>query len=165
MGEIGSAKATLRRRMLAARRAVPDPLDRSAAIWERVESLGAVRPSAVVMAFSSVHGEPVTTSFIAGCRAAGCAVVLPEDVPPPDARLIDVIVVPGLAFTVDGRRLGQGGGWYDRFLPGLRDHCPMIGVAFEVQIVDELPTEPHDVTLDVVVTEHRVCRADGRGGL
>ena len=165
MGEIGPAKAVLRRQMREARRVVSDPLDRSAAIWEGVESLGVIRPSAVAMAFTSVHGEPVTSAFVARCRAAGCAVVLPEDVPPPDARSVDVIVVPGLAFTVDGKRLGQGGGWYDRFLPGLRDDCPMIGVGFEIQIVDDVPTEQHDVQLDVVVTERRILWADGQGVL
>ena len=60
---------------------------------------------------------------------------------------------PGLAFTADGRRLGQGGGHYDRFLPRLRAGCVTIGAAFAEQLVDDLPTEPHDVRLDLVVTD------------
>ena len=65
----------------------------------------------------------------------------------------DVVVVPGLAFAPDGQRLGQGGGWYDRFLIGVRDDCETIGVCFREQLVDELPTAPHDVAVDRVVTD------------
>jgi 5-formyltetrahydrofolate cyclo-ligase len=72
-----------------------------------------------------------------------------------------VVIVPGVAFTRDGDRLGQGGGWYDRFLAGVRPDCTVIGVCFDEQLVDQLPTEPHDVSLACVVTPttiHR-CRA------
>ena len=64
------------------------------------------------------------------------------------------MIVPGLAFTRRGDRLGQGGGWYDRVLAGVRDDCVTIGVAFAPQLVDELPVEPHDRPVDLVVTEH-----------
>ena len=57
-----------------------------------------------------------------------------------DPALLDVVVVPGLAFTADGRRLGQGGGHFDRFLLRLRPDCLRIGVAFREQLVDDLPT-------------------------
>jgi 5-formyltetrahydrofolate cyclo-ligase len=65
-----------------------------------------------------------------------------------------VAIVPGLAFTAAGDRLGQGGGWYDRVLADVRDDCTVIGVGFGVQVVDELPVEAHDRRLDLVVTEH-----------
>ena len=61
--------------------------------------------------------------------------------------------MPGLAFTADGRRLGQGGGHFDRFLPRLRPDCLRIGVAFREQLVDDLPTSPHDIAVDVVITD------------
>ena len=70
-----------------------------------------------------------------------------------DPASLDVVVVPGLAFTADGRRLGQGGGHYDRFLPRLRPACVTIGAAFAEQLVDDLPTEPHDIRLTLVVTD------------
>jgi hypothetical protein len=60
-------------------------------------------------------------------------------------------IVPGLAFTQDGKRLGYGGGWYDRLLADANDTLK-IGVAHEFQIVDDLPHEPHDILLDRVVT-------------
>ena len=62
-------------------------------------------------------------------------------------------VVPGLAFTRDGRRLGYGGGWYDRFLALASPDAPRVGVAYSFQIVDRLPVEPHDVLLTEVVDE------------
>ena len=59
-------------------------------------------------------------------------------------------LVPGLAFTKDGGRLGYGGGWYDRLLCRAAQQTPKIGIAYGFQLVDELPTEPHDVRLTSV---------------
>ena len=59
-------------------------------------------------------------------------------------------LVPGLAFTKDGGRLGYGGGWYDRLLCRTAQQTPKIGIAYGFQLVDELPTEPHDVRLTSV---------------
>ncbi len=66
----------------------------------------------------------------------------------------DVLLVPGLAFTSAGGRLGRGGGHYDRLLirPG-RAGCRVLGVAFEFQLVPSLPREEHDADLDEVVTD------------
>ena len=69
-----------------------------------------------------------------------------------------VILVPGLAYDLQCRRLGWGAGFYDRFLAGEGKGIPTIGLAFDCQIVDEVPTEPHDVPVNVVVTESRVIR-------
>ena len=63
--------------------------------------------------------------------------------------------IASVAFTAGGDRLGQGGGWYDRFLPHVRSNCTTIGVCFEPQLVDMLPLEPHDVRLDHVVSDRR----------
>ena len=59
-------------------------------------------------------------------------------------------IVPGLAFTRQGGRLGYGGGWYDRFLCRVSKRVPKIGVAYAFQLVDELPSEPHDIRLTSV---------------
>ena len=59
-------------------------------------------------------------------------------------------LVPGLAFTKDGGRLGYGGGWYDRLLCKVSKRVPKIGIAYTFQLVDELPAEPHDVRLTSV---------------
>ncbi len=76
---------------------------------------------------------------------------------PAEAELVEpsdvaVWIVPGLVFTQDGKRIGYGGGWYDRLLAGAESSVK-IGVAHEFQIVDNLPHEPHDILVDRVVTD------------
>ena len=61
---------------------------------------------------------------------------------------VDLILVPGLGFSRCGRRLGRGGGYYDRALSGRGAHSVAMGVCFEFQIVPEIPWEPHDQPLD-----------------
>ena len=154
MGEgTEAAKRSLRAEMRGVRRALPDQVERSNRVWSHVRSIPAVGASRVVMVFDSIPGEPATEQFIAWLRSAGKTVLLPEDDPPPDPTRPDVVIVPGIAFTSGGDRLGQGGGWYDRFLAGTRDGCVTIGVGFEPQLVDDLPLAPHDVRLDMVVTD------------
>jgi len=68
---------------------------------------------------------------------------------------IDWVLVPGVAFDAAGRRLGYGGGFYDRLLPLIRDSAPRIAGAFDVQIVDEVPAGPHDRRVDAVVSPIR----------
>jgi len=71
----------------------------------------------------------------------------------------DLALVPGLAFTTAGTRLGRGGGFYDRFLadfPGVS-----VGVCFSTQIVPELPREPHDQVVRMVCSEEGFAACDG----
>ena len=68
---------------------------------------------------------------------------------------IDFVVVPGVAYDREGRRLGYGGGYYDRLLPLLSPRAARVAGAFDVQVVDRVPTGPNDVTIDAVVTESR----------
>jgi len=79
---------------------------------------------------------------------------IPEPAEAEVAKPADVAVwiIPGLAFTRDGRRLGYGGGWYDRLLASASADSLRIGVAHEFQVVEELPQEPHDIRIDCVVT-------------
>ena len=65
---------------------------------------------------------------------------------------IDWMLLPGLAFDLHGGRLGYGGGYYDRLLPQLPP-LRRIAAAFQCQIVDRVPRGPHDVSMDVVITE------------
>ncbi|KRT72567.1 MAG: 5-formyltetrahydrofolate cyclo-ligase, 5-formyltetrahydrofolate cyclo-ligase [Deltaproteobacteria bacterium CSP1-8] len=68
----------------------------------------------------------------------------------------DLVVVPGLAFDAAGRRLGQGHGYYDRFLSGLDGTAVTVGLAFSWQLVPEVPVDAWDVPVDAVVTENGV---------
>ena len=70
---------------------------------------------------------------------------------------IDFLAVPGLAFTETGGRLGFGGGYYDRYLPGYGGK--LAALAFEEQILDMLPAEPHDVRIPKIITPKRVLKA------
>lgn len=66
---------------------------------------------------------------------------------------LDLILVPGVAFDLDGHRLGRGKGFYDRLLAVL--HGPTCGVAFDQQIVSQIPVEPHDMRLSCILTPTR----------
>ena len=74
-----------------------------------------------------------------------------EDAVAPET--LDLILVPGVAFTADGARLGRGGGFYDRLLAWLAPHTSKIGVCFHAQLLPELPLEAHDVRVDFIATE------------
>ena len=71
--------------------------------------------------------------------------------PFPNER-IDLIVVPGVAFTKEGARLGRGKGFYDRFLKSLPGRIKRIGLAYDFQIIEDLPVTPHDLPVDTVLT-------------
>jgi 5-formyltetrahydrofolate cyclo-ligase len=84
-----------------------------------------------------------------------------RDCPAWDGKHLDLILVPGLGFSASGGRLGRGMGHYDRLLvmiPGCK--C---GVAFNQQLISELPLEPHDVRLDYVLTPSRCVPASAPG--
>ena len=69
---------------------------------------------------------------------------------------VSVWIVPGLAFSRSGARLGYGGGWYDRFLSKANPSSISLGVAYPFQIVADLPLEPHDIPLVDIVTTSTV---------
>ena len=75
---------------------------------------------------------------------------------------IDLAVVPGFAFDSQGNRLGHGKGYYDRLLQSFTDKTTTVGLAFECQIVPEIPQDEHDMPVDIVVTERTVYQpSDG----
>ena len=73
-------------------------------------------------------------------------------------RAIDAFVVPGLLFDRSGRRLGRGGGHYDRMLKSARSDAMSIGICYAERVVDELPVDSWDVSMDVIVTDQFVVR-------
>ena len=168
------------------RAAVPNRETRTQRLWDAVvASLPSARLAGLnVLAFVGVASEPDTTSLLQMLGQLGAVVHVPRvegevivavrcdqdttlevgayGIPSPvgaptDAQIIDLVIVPGLAFTRDGQRLGQGGGYYDRYLPLLRPDCITIGVCFDEQIVPDVPGEVHDQRVSRVVT-------DGSGG-
>ncbi len=83
-----------------------------------------------------------------------------ETLPIVDPAAVDWVLVPGVAFDASGRRLGYGGGFYDRLLPLVPASAPRIAGAFHLQIVDEVPTGPHDRRVDAVVSPTRTLLPD-----
>lgn len=152
----GNAKPAMRSQMRELRRSLPDREARSEELWRHVIALPAMIVAEQVLAFTSLPGEPDTRQLLAWCAATGRLAAVPEAEVEP--HWPDVVVVPGLAFTATGDRLGQGGGWYDRFLAEVPAGCTTIGVCFAEQVVDSLPVEAHDVAMDHVVTDRGVLR-------
>jgi 5-formyltetrahydrofolate cyclo-ligase len=75
---------------------------------------------------------------------------------------LDLIMVPGVAFTRDGARMGHGKGYYDKLLEHARPDAPLVALAFECQLFPEIPTQPHDVFMNKIITEAAVY--EGRRG-
>jgi 5-formyltetrahydrofolate cyclo-ligase len=78
--------------------------------------------------------------------------------PPPDSpeyapETVDIALIPGLAFTQAGGRLGYGGGFYDRLLPQLRPDCLLVGITHSRLLLPELPLEPHDTKMQFLALE------------
>jgi 5-formyltetrahydrofolate cyclo-ligase len=85
--------------------------------------------------------------------------------PPESARRaergdVDLVIVPALAIAATGHRLGYGGGFYDAMLPDFSPPAVAVAVAFDFQLVAELPAESHDVPCDIVVTDARTLLAE-----
>ncbi len=111
----------------------------------------------------------VPVTLTAGRRLAACRLTNPEDelrpgycqIPEPDIskteciapREIDIVVLPGSVFDRSGGRLGYGGGYYDRFLALEAPHALRVGLAFDLQIVDEVPLMAHDIRLQYLLSE------------
>lgn len=82
-----------------------------------------------------------------------------KEVPPEE---LDLVIVPGVAFSRAGGRMGNGQGYYDRLLMHVRMNCPLIALCYESQLFDNLIIGPHDVFMDKVVTEAAVYEGQGR---
>lgn len=79
-----------------------------------------------------------------------------------DVDEIDLIIVPGVAFDRRGGRTGHGKGYYDKLLEHARHDTPLVALAFECQLFDEIPMQEHDVFMNKVVTEKAVYNGLGR---
>ncbi|MEW6109602.1 MAG: 5-formyltetrahydrofolate cyclo-ligase [Nitrospirota bacterium] len=75
-----------------------------------------------------------------------------------DINDVDVVIIPGAGFDITGNRIGYGAGYYDKLLSGLKKDIPVIAPAYEEQVVDLIPAEPHDRKVHLIVTDRRVIR-------
>jgi len=173
-------RAALRRRLRAARRAVPAAgrAAAAAAIDRALARLGLPKPGTRISAFQPFDGEIDPGVVLRRARAIGCTVYFPvvtnlrarrmRFVAPADGggatispRWLDLVLVPLVGFDPRGHRLGMGAGLYDRHFAFLRHRHAwrrplLVGVAFETQKVERLAEAEHDVQLHGVVTERGV---------
>lgn len=75
-----------------------------------------------------------------------------------DANKLDLVIVPGIAFDKNGHRIGYGHGYYDRFLQKLSKNTVKIGLAFELQLIEKIHEEGHDIPVDWVITEKNIVK-------
>lgn len=165
------------------KRAVPfeEKLRRSELIMEHVAAMPCFQKAKVVLLYWSMADEVQTHAFVERwwrektvllpcvdgdnlrlrpytgpeCMTAGeqFGIGEPTGEEWTDLDRIDMIVVPGVAFDREGNRMGRGRGFYDRLLK-TATHAFKVGVAFDFQVIEAVPTEPHDVKMDTVVSEN-----------
>ena len=98
-------------------------------------------------------GDASEVPFIAHPTRAFAATDVDSDrFPIVPAKALDMIIVPLVAFDRTGARLGYGGGCYDRYLPTVSPACHVIGIAFDEQRVDDVPTDAHDLPLPNIIS-------------
>ncbi|MBA3020227.1 5-formyltetrahydrofolate cyclo-ligase [Propionicimonas sp.] len=182
-------KATLRAELQAARTGRAPDLQLASHRTER--ALAACAGASVVAAYVARAGEPETAALIESLHRSGVRVLLPVLTTQPDwawytgvdglapgprgidqptgARLgpqalaqADWIWLPGLAGTPDGRRLGTGGGWYDRALTHDRGDARRGLLLFDDEVLAEIPVDAWDQPVDLLVTEHQSLRCSPR---
>ena len=71
---------------------------------------------------------------------------------------VDAVIIPGAAFDQTGNRIGYGGGFYDRLLAELQKPVPVIAPTYEEQVIESVPTDPHDRKVNIIVTDSREIR-------
>ena len=79
-----------------------------------------------------------------------------------NVELLDLIMVPGVGFDRRGARTGHGKGYYDKLLQHARSNTPLVALAFECQMFDEIPMADHDIFMDKIITEDHVYNGRGR---
>lgn len=181
-------KRELRKRMRAVRDALPVTAceARSNAIAERVVALPEFHAASLLLAFSPIRREVRTAPIVEAAWSASKRVALPRvfegglalhriepetvltegafgvaepepEVPTVAPEEVGLALVPALAVDPCGHRIGYGGGYYDRLLPSL-SKAATCAVAFDFQLIGEIPRLEHDASVDIVVTDTRVIQ-------
>lgn len=175
-------KQEVRKQIRAAKKAVPfcEKVERSRPIMDQVESLQQFQQAKTVLLYWAMEDEVQTHEFVAKwyrqktlllpcvdgddlrlrqytgpeCMQAGEQFGIGEPTGEEFTQLdkIDMIVVPGVAFDRNNNRMGRGRGFYDRMLKST-PNAFKVGVAFNFQLLDEIPVEPFDVPMNAVIVE------------
>ena len=173
-------KRTLRKDIRAeiAKLSAEEKMALSEQIFSKLENCNEIDSASVVALFVSLPDEPQTSLFIEqllqnnkrvvvpriegeemnfydiseGVKKGSFGIMEPTSKSPIEPSEIDVMIVPGVAFTLDGARCGRGKGFYDKYLSREGFRAYTIGVCYPCQIVGNLPTEEHDKKLDCVIS-------------
>lgn len=89
---------------------------------------------------------------VSGFKQSALGIMEPEGENFTDYRKVDLIIVPGVAFDRKMNRLGRGRGFYDRFLPAIS--APKMGICFDFQLFDQVPSDSNDIKMDYIVSEN-----------
>ncbi len=111
----------------------------------------------VVVPISRISDCTIVPSYISDLdelKKGAYGIYEPKIVTKADIADIDLILVPGIAFSKSGDRIGFGKGYYDKLLANYKGK--KIGVCYEFQMVEDIPSSPHDIQMDMIVTEERV---------
>lgn len=152
--------------------------EQSAQIFSHIDSLECIKQAKTIALFASLHDEPQTADSIErisrvkrvvlpriegdemefydmseGVAQGAFGILEPQTRNPIRPSEIDVMIVPGVVFTRSGARCGRGKGFYDKYISREGFRAITIGVCYPCQIVESLPTEPHDKIMDMVVEQ------------
>ena len=181
-------KKAIRKQIFAARKACTDQQveDLSKIIAEKVAELPVFKNAERVLAYVDYNHEVMTRYIIEEAWKTGKEVAVPKVVgndmifykfldfsqleegyfgipEPARGETVDwqdaLIIMPGVAFDRENHRVGYGGGYYDRFLEK-HPQIQRVAVAFDFQMVEEVPTEPTDICPHIIVTEKEICYLD-----
>ncbi|MBO0888401.1 5-formyltetrahydrofolate cyclo-ligase [Candidatus Bathyarchaeota archaeon] len=131
-------------------------LIRTALTQEKRVLIPVVKKGDVELFFSEIHdlGKELAPGTF------GILEPKPEFVRPVNLDAIDLIFVPGIVWDRDGYRLGWGRGYFDRAIKNLPQHVKSAGLAFNLQLINQVPRDQFDVPVDMVITESRVIRCN-----
>ena len=173
-------KNELRELMIKKRKAILNKEELSKIIMNRIMNLDIYKKAKVIALYKSMKDE-VDTSYLIMESLKKKVVLLPrineeieficinqdtlysrsnfgvlEPIGEAYNDIIDLIIVPGVSFDKDFNRLGFGKGYYDRYL--YNNEIYKIGVCFKDQMIDLLPSEKHDIKMDMIITENKVYK-------
>lgn len=182
--DLDKFKEQVRRKLFLERKKLDKTfiLEKSKEIQIKIFSLPEYIEADTIMFYISYDNEVYTHSMIKDCLKQGKIIVVPKvdnkdiipsiltswselgigsynilepkQIKPIEKEDIDIIIVPGIGFDIHGYRIGHGKGYYDRFLKTL--NILKIGLAFEFQILQDIPHDEYDIKMDKIITEERI---------
>jgi len=178
-------KNKIRKKLLEARQSIPtlEVLEKSNIILSKLSSLSLFQKARKILCYISFDNEVYTHGFIKKyakekemyvpvvkgkeiipslikewqeLRTGAYGILEPSEIKAIEPEKIEMAIIPGIAFDIHGYRLGYGKGYFDRLLK--KTNAFKIGIAFDFQILENVPHEGHDVRMDAIITEKRILQ-------